>query len=49
MFSIPVVQHQGADDERSSLWRFEKFSAAKWILELLPRLPVVEYPSTHDI
>ena len=49
MFAIPVSQHQGADDERSSLWRFEKFSAAKWILALLPRLPVVEFPSTHDI
>jgi len=49
MFAIPVVQHQGANDERSSLWRFEKFSAAKWILALLPRLPVVEFPSTHDI
>jgi len=49
IFAIPVVQHQGADDEWSSLWRFEKFSAAKWILALLPRLPVVEFPSTHDI
>jgi len=49
MIAIPVSQHQGADDERSSLWRFEKFSAAKWILALLPQLPVVEFPSTNDI
>ena len=49
MLAIPVCQHLGADDERSSLWRFEKFSEAKWILALLPRVHVAEFPSTRDI
>jgi len=49
MFAIPVHQDPGAGDERSSLWRFEKFYAATWIPALLFRVPVVEFPSTHDI
>jgi len=49
MFAIDVSQHPGADDKRSSVRRFEKSSAKKWILALLPRVPVAEFPSTHAI
>jgi len=42
-------QDLGADDERSSVWRFEKSFAENWILALLPRVPVAEFPATHAI